>query len=90
MEYVRNDTFEIELHNLNEVNEYFRIFKDEILRKESRYQKEIQDLRFQISSLKSKLEGGISFGGDKKPNYENDASKEKTKPFNYSRGVNNI
>ena len=33
-EYVRNDSFEIEIHNLNEVNEYFRIFKDEILKKE--------------------------------------------------------
>lgn len=33
-EYVRNDSYEIEIHNLNEVNEYFRIFKDEILKKE--------------------------------------------------------
>ena len=33
-EYLRNDEYEIELHNLNEVNEYFRIFKDEIIRKE--------------------------------------------------------
>lgn len=37
MEYVKNDAFEIELHNLNEVNEYFRIFKDEIVKKESKY-----------------------------------------------------
>ena len=29
--YVMNDEFEIELQNLNEVNEYFRIFKDQIL-----------------------------------------------------------
>ena len=29
--YVKNDEFEIELQNLNEVNEYFRIFKDQIL-----------------------------------------------------------
>lgn len=36
-EYIRNDAYEIEIHNLNEVNEYFRIFKDEILRKEMRY-----------------------------------------------------
>jgi hypothetical protein len=33
-EYVNNDAFEIEIHNLNEVNEYFRIFKDEILKKD--------------------------------------------------------
>jgi hypothetical protein len=33
-EYVKNDSFEIEIHNLNEVNEYFRIFKDDILKKE--------------------------------------------------------
>ena len=30
-QYVTNDEFEIELQNLNEVNEYFRIFKDQIL-----------------------------------------------------------
>ena len=34
IEYVNNDSYEIELHNLNEVNEYFRILKDEILKKE--------------------------------------------------------
>lgn len=33
-EYINNDSFEIELHNLNEVNEYFRIFKDEVLRRD--------------------------------------------------------
>ena len=26
--FLRVDNFEIEIHNLNEVNEYFRIFKD--------------------------------------------------------------
>ena len=36
-EYVKNDAYEIEIHNLNEVNEFFRIFKDEILRKETKY-----------------------------------------------------
>ena len=30
-QYISNDEFEIELQNLNEVNEYFRIFKDQIL-----------------------------------------------------------
>lgn len=33
-EYVANDNYEIEIHNLNEVNEYFRIFKDDIIKKE--------------------------------------------------------
>jgi hypothetical protein len=30
--YIQNDSFEIEIHNLNEINEYFRIFKDIILK----------------------------------------------------------
>ena len=30
--YIGNDSFEIEIHNLNEINEYFRIFKDIILK----------------------------------------------------------
>lgn len=33
-EYIRNDSYEIEIHNLNEVNEFFRIFKDELLKKD--------------------------------------------------------
>lgn len=28
--FIQSDNFEIEIHNLNEVNEYFRIFKDKI------------------------------------------------------------
>jgi hypothetical protein len=31
-QFIRSDDFEIEIHNLNEVNEYFRIFKDKILK----------------------------------------------------------
>jgi hypothetical protein len=45
MEYVRNDSYEIEIHNLNEVNEYFRIFKDKILKKEQKNQSEITELQ---------------------------------------------
>ena len=30
--FLQDDNFEIEIHNLNEVNEYFRIFKDKILK----------------------------------------------------------
>ena len=29
--FLNQDNFEIEIHNLNEVNEYFRIFKDRII-----------------------------------------------------------
>jgi hypothetical protein len=43
--YIKNDDYEIEIHNLNEVNEYFRIFKDEVLKKEQKYQSEITDLK---------------------------------------------
>jgi hypothetical protein len=31
--YIHNDDYEIEINNLNEINEYFRIFKDIVLRK---------------------------------------------------------
>ena len=55
---MRNDSYEIEIHNLNEVNEYFRIFKDEILKKEQKNLSEITDLKMQINLLKAKLEGG--------------------------------
>lgn len=54
-EYVKNDAFEIEIHNLNEVNEYFRIFKDEILNKENESKKEINELKMQMNLLKVKL-----------------------------------
>jgi len=37
MEYIKTDTFEIELNNLNQVNEFFRIFKDEILQREDKH-----------------------------------------------------
>ena len=57
-EYIKNDDFEIEIHNLNEVNEYFRIFKDEVLKRDKRYQTEITDLKMQINMLKAKLESG--------------------------------
>jgi hypothetical protein len=33
--YIKSDTFEIEINNLNEVNEYFRIFKDIIQKQQS-------------------------------------------------------
>ena len=36
-EYVKNDSYEVEVHNLNEVGEYFRIFKDEIVKRDLRY-----------------------------------------------------
>lgn len=34
-QFLTTDNFEIEIHNLNEVNEYFRIFKDQILQLKS-------------------------------------------------------
>jgi hypothetical protein len=34
--YVDSDTFEIELNNLNEINEYFRVFKDLVKERELR------------------------------------------------------
>lgn len=42
-QYVMNDEYEIELQNLNEVNEYFRIFKDHILQ----LKKQVQTLQRQ-------------------------------------------
>ncbi len=55
-EYIKNDAFEIEIHNLNEVNEYFRIFKDDIVRRELTYEEELASLRNQIGFLRSKLD----------------------------------
>lgn len=62
-EYVVNDAYEIEIHNLNEVNEYFRIFKDEIIRKENKYQGEIHELKMQINHFKNKLENNMNGSG---------------------------
>ena len=42
---MKNDSFEVEVHNLNEVGEYFRIFKDEIVKRDLKYQNEITDLK---------------------------------------------
>jgi len=55
-EYINNDSFEIEIHNLNEVNEYFRIFKDDILKKEKRRLEEVALLNQQLMQLKQQLE----------------------------------
>jgi hypothetical protein len=35
--FISEADFEIELHNLNEVNEYFRIFKEEIKRMQAKF-----------------------------------------------------
>lgn len=35
--YIQNDSYEIEIHNLNEINEYFRIFKDIVKKKDKQY-----------------------------------------------------
>jgi hypothetical protein len=46
-DYVTTDTFEIEINNLNEVNEYFRIFKDIIKSKDiemKRYKENYQEI----------------------------------------------
>ncbi|CDW75634.1 kinesin motor domain containing protein [Stylonychia lemnae] len=67
-EYICNDSFEIELHNLNEVNEYFRIFKDEVIKRDLKYQKEISDLKGQINLLKTKVENGCSVSDKRQSN----------------------
>lgn len=43
--YIQNDAYEIEIHNLNEINEYFRIFKDIIKRKDKQYYEEQDRLK---------------------------------------------
>jgi len=35
--YISNDDYEIEIHNLNEINEYFRIFKDIVIKNQSEH-----------------------------------------------------
>eukprot|EP00347_Sterkiella_histriomuscorum_P023771 403333442 len=81
LQYVKNDSFEIELHNLNEVNEYFRIFKDEIMKKEQRYQREINDLKMQVNMLKIKVENGGPVN-DRRQSTEN---SRVHKPFSQSQ-----
>jgi hypothetical protein len=51
-EYIHNDSYEIEIQNLNEVNEYFRIFKDLIIEKDAKHVMEISELRKQVDALK--------------------------------------
>ena len=42
--YIHNDDYEIEIHNLNEINEYFRIFKDVVLKNKQAHAQEIENL----------------------------------------------
>ena len=42
--YIHNDDFEIEIHNLNEINEYFRIFKDVVLKNRVIHAQEVESL----------------------------------------------
>jgi hypothetical protein len=44
MKYINNDDFEIEIHNLNEINEYFRIFKDIVIKNQNIHNKDIEQL----------------------------------------------
>ncbi len=51
--YVEKDDFEIEITNVSQITEYFRIFKTLIVRKEEIHQKETAFLKSQIATLKS-------------------------------------
>lgn len=53
--YIQNDHFEIEIHNLNEINEYFRIFKDIVLKAEAARAQEMAQLKHQVASLQYQL-----------------------------------
>lgn len=68
-EYIRNDSYEIEIQNLNEVNEYFRLFKDMIVEKDQRHMREINDLRRQVESLKSKIDLASDHAFSAQPSY---------------------
>jgi hypothetical protein len=53
--YIDNDSFEIEIHNLNEINEYFRIFKDIILKNTRTHGSETERLQQHIWELQCQL-----------------------------------
>lgn len=53
--YIQNDSYEIEIHNLNEINEYFRIFKDIVKKKDKQYFEEQDRLTEQVLHLQYQL-----------------------------------
>ncbi len=48
--FIESEDYEIEIHNLNEVNEYFRIFKDKILQLQTK-----KDFHSQTTVLSEKI-----------------------------------
>lgn len=51
--YIEQDDFEIEITNVAQITEYFRIFKTFIRQKDDIQQREVRFLQSQIMSLKS-------------------------------------
>tara|TARA_B110000285_G_C14498980_1_gene327299 strand:+ start:182 stop:442 length:261 start_codon:yes stop_codon:yes gene_type:complete len=49
-QYVQTDTYEIEINNLNEVNEYFRILKDMVRAKDQEMERYKQNYK-EISTM---------------------------------------
>ena len=74
-----NDAFELELHNLNEVNEYFRIFKDEILKKDQENSNQIKELKLQVTQLRNKI-----YSHNEKSIYNKSKDQESTDQENIS------
>ncbi|TNV82535.1 hypothetical protein FGO68_gene10349 [Halteria grandinella] len=54
--YIEKDDFEIEIANVAQITEYFRIFKTFIKQREQIHQKEVTFLQSQIQTLKSYVE----------------------------------
>ena len=56
---MNGESDEVEIANLSEINEYFRIFKDEILRRDADHRQERLELKLQLNLLKAKLQGEV-------------------------------
>jgi len=53
---VERDDFEIEITNVAQITEYFRIFKVMLQIKEGRHQNEVRFLQSQVEAMKGQLE----------------------------------
>ena len=53
---MERDDFEIEITNVAQITEYFRIFKVMLQIKEGRHQNEVRFLQSQVEAMKGQLE----------------------------------
>ncbi len=74
----------MELNNLNQVDECFKLLRGEVVHKEEKYREEIRELKLQINTLKAKLEGQTT---PQRLRLSDSNCSEAPKPFNYSQST---